>query len=169
MALIKIGESMNESPGTLRKYRTMKTATQTIKTKEGRSPMKQKSSAATSARSANKRMPDVRARTGGQPFPEAAPTRKVPLLPEHSPARISLWLYQPNAKEVTLAGSFNNWDPWSTPMRDDGEGCWRVELILTRGRYEYRFVVDGNWTDDPLASAYVANPFGTLNCVLSVD
>jgi 1,4-alpha-glucan branching enzyme len=94
----------------------------------------------------------------------ATPAREVLLLPEYLPGRISLWLYEPDATEVRLAGSFNNWNPGATPLQHDGEACWRVELILTRGRYEYRFVVDGDWTDDPLAAAYVGNPFGTLNC-----
>jgi hypothetical protein len=31
---------------------------------------------------------------------------------------------------------------------------------------EYRFVVDGEWTDDPLCPRYVSNPFGGLNGVL---
>jgi hypothetical protein len=110
----------------------------------------------------------ARTTTAGQDSPATAPVRKVPLLTEHLPERISLRLYQPEAKEVGLVGSFNNWDPRATPLQNDGEGRWEVELILMQGRYEYRFVVDGNWTDDPQASAYVSNPFGTLNCLLLV-
>ena len=143
----------------------MKTATPTMKTKEGRSPIRKQSLAATKAGSANNKTSRAQTTTGGQRSPAA---RKVLLLPEYLPSRISLWLYQPNAKEVRLAGSFNNWDPLANLLQHDGEGCWRVELILARGRYEYRFVVDGDWTDDPLAAAYVANPFGTLNCLLLV-
>jgi 1,4-alpha-glucan branching enzyme len=154
--------------GTLRKERSMKTATHTRKTRERRSPIRKQSSAAFKAASANKDTPLVRATNGSRHSQAAEPARKVSLLPEYLPSRISLWLYQPNAKEVRLAGSFNNWDPRANPLQHDGEGCWRVELILARGRYEYRFVVDGNWIDDPLAAAYVANPFGTLNCLLLV-
>ena len=138
-----------------------------MKTKEGRSPIRKRSSTTSKAGTAGNKT--SRAQTTYGVSQVAAAAREVPLLAEYLPARISLWLYEPKAKEVRLAGSFNNWDPWSTPMRHDGEGRWEVELILTRGRYEYRFVVDGNWADDPLASAYVANPFGSLNCVLSVD
>ncbi len=147
----------------------MRSAIPTMKTNAGGSSIRRHSSVAAKASLAKHRAASARTTAAVRHSPTTAPARKVQLLPEYLPARITLWLYQPNAKEVRLAGSFNNWDAGSTPMQHDGEGCWRVELILTRGRYEYRFVVDGNWADDPLASAYVTNPFGTLNCVLSVD
>jgi hypothetical protein len=52
-----------------------------------------------------------------------------------------------------------------------GIGCGqrKVDLYLKPGRYEYRFVADGNWTDDPFGGAFVANPFGTRNSVLVVS
>ena len=49
-------------------------------------------------------------------------------------------------------------------MERSGIGCgqWKVDLHLKPGRYEYRFVVDGNWTDDPFGGTFVANPFGAI-------
>jgi len=38
----------------------------------------------------------------------------------------------------------------------------------TPGRYEYRFVVDGQWRDDPACTERVPNGFGSENCVLRV-
>ncbi len=99
-------------------------------------------------------------------------TKKVPLLLEHFPTpdakRVSFGAYFPAAREVLLAGSFNDWQPWATPLQNQGDGRWVVELELGHGRHEYRFVVDGDWTDDPMAPAYTVNSFGTLNCVLLV-
>ncbi|MGO8928494.1 MAG: glycogen-binding domain-containing protein [Limisphaerales bacterium] len=98
--------------------------------------------------------------------------RAVPLLLEHFPGpeleRVALEVFCPGAREVFVAGSFNGWDPASTPLRPQWDGRWTVELILRRGKYEYRFLVDGQWTDDPLSPAYVSNPFGGLNCILAV-
>jgi len=37
------------------------------------------------------------------------------------------------------------------------------------GRYEYLFVVDGQWLPDPNAKESVANPFGGRNSVLRVS
>lgn len=98
--------------------------------------------------------------------------RAVPLLLEHFQGpeleRIFLQVFHPDATEVFVAGSFNGWDPSATPLQPQGDGRWAVELILGRGKYEYRFLVDGEWTDDPLSPAYVSNPFGGLNCILAV-
>ena len=77
----------------------------------------------------------------------------------------------PDAKEVSLAGSFNGWQPAATPMEPVGFGCgqWKADLRLKPGEYEYRFFVDGNWCDDPFARTFVANSFGTRNSVLNVS
>ncbi len=77
----------------------------------------------------------------------------------------------PGAKEVSIAGSFNGWQPSAAPMERFGMGCGqrKVDLYLKPGRYEYRFVVDGNWTDDPFARTFVPNPFGTRNAVFDVS
>ncbi len=77
----------------------------------------------------------------------------------------------PDAKEVSIAGSFNGWNPGATAMEPFGTGCgqWEVDLHLEPGKYEYRFLVDGNWTDDPSGGPFVANPFGTRNSVFVVN
>ena len=74
-----------------------------------------------------------------------------------------------SAREVCIAGSFNDWHPTVTPMIALGDGNWAKELALPPGRYEYRFVVDGQWVDDPAAKEAVPNPFGGLNAVLIVE
>src|SRR5713101_3675951 len=74
----------------------------------------------------------------------------------------------PGAKEVCIAGSFNDWHPAATPMVSLGDGKWAKELTLPAGRYEYRFVVDGQWVDDPNAKESVPNPHGSVNAVLVV-
>jgi hypothetical protein len=44
----------------------------------------------------------------------------------------------------------------------------RADLTLAPGRYEYRFIVDGEWMADPLAKDFVPNPFGGQNSLLEV-
>ena len=96
--------------------------------------------------------------------------KPVLLLPERFPnpdkARICLGLYAPDAQAVFVAGSFNDWQPSATPLQKQAGGRWIVELMLEPGRHEYRFIVDDQWTNDPLSSAYVSNPFGDLNCIV---
>ena len=74
----------------------------------------------------------------------------------------------PQARAVALAGTFNGWDPSRTLLRNEGGGLWRVVLPISPGRYEYRYVVDGRWLDDPKAKESVPNPFGGRNAVLVV-
>jgi 1,4-alpha-glucan branching enzyme len=82
---------------------------------------------------------------------------------------VCLRLMHPTAQEVCIAGSFNDWHPSVTPMIRLGDGQWAKELALPPGRYEYRFVVDGQWVDDPAAIDLIPNSFGTANAVLVVE
>jgi len=102
------------------------------------------------------------------------PTAKLPgLLSEHCPApetvAVHLKFYQPQAHEVFVAGTFNDWQPRVTPLIPGPNGEWAVDLMLKPGPYEYRYVVDGQWIDDPMASGFAANPFGGLNSVIQVQ
>ena len=77
-------------------------------------------------------------------------------------------LNQPQARSVAVVGTFNDWDVSRTPMRLESEGSWKATVWLPAGRYEYRFVVDGQWVSDPTAKEYVQNTFGSTNSVLVV-
>ena len=78
-------------------------------------------------------------------------------------------LLAPQAKAVLVTGSFCEWQTHSHHLRKDNTGTWKATLSLPPGRYEYRFVVDGEWQDDPSCSERDPNPFGTDNCVLEVE
>lgn len=59
----------------------------------------------------------------------------------------------PQAQRVFVAGTFNSWNPIATPLTPAFDGrVWACELRLPSGRYEYRFVADGEWVDDPNAT-----------------
>lgn len=83
--------------------------------------------------------------------------------------------HAPEAKAVFLAGTFNDWNPESTPMARDADGNWRAAVDLKPGHYEYKFVVDGAWWcgsehegDHEGCPECVPNPFGTRNRVIEV-
>jgi hypothetical protein len=81
---------------------------------------------------------------------------------------VCLELTHPTAQKACIAGSFNDWHPSVTPMIRLSDGKWAKELALPHGRHEYRFVVDGEWVDDPAATELIPNSFGTANAVLVV-
>jgi 1,4-alpha-glucan branching enzyme len=73
------------------------------------------------------------------------------------------------AERVYICGDFNQWRPTSLRMiGNPAAGLWEKRLLLPPGRYEYKFVVDGNWTHDPDARENVSNAFGSLNSVVEV-
>lgn len=91
--------------------------------------------------------------------------------PANAPATLRVVRFEllaPKAREVFLAGFFNNWNPRATPMTQIGKVRWVKELSLPPGRYEYRFLVDGQWKEDPKAVDYMPNPLGGFNSVRQV-
>lgn len=53
-----------------------------------------------------------------------------------------------DARDVSLAGEFNGWDPRGLPM-ERRDGAWVATVDLEPGRYAYKLVVDGTWITDP--------------------
>jgi 1,4-alpha-glucan branching enzyme len=76
--------------------------------------------------------------------------------------------YAPQAKQVSLAGNFNNWNTRAVSARKDSKGNWTAKINLKPGRYEYKFFVDGSWHNDPRCNYCVTNSFGTQNCTVEV-
>jgi 1,4-alpha-glucan branching enzyme len=83
--------------------------------------------------------------------------------------RVTFSVTAPQAQEVYLCGTFNDWDESKTPMKPDGKGTWKAQVMLVPGTYEYRLRVDGQWVDDPTADQKVPNPFGSANCIRQVQ
>ena len=74
----------------------------------------------------------------------------------------------PEAHNVSLAGDFNAWKPESHPLKRTSNGLWKINLSLSPGRYEYRFLVDGQWHNDPDCKSHVSNPYGSDNCIITL-
>jgi hypothetical protein len=53
-------------------------------------------------------------------------------------------------------------------MRSTHDGYWHVSLELKRGRYDYRFLVDGVPTLDPKSFGVVSHPDGSKSSLLEV-
>ena len=71
---------------------------------------------------------------------------------------------------VYLAGEFNGWNPQGEKMSDpDGDGVYLVTIPLAPGHYQYKFVVDGSWFQDPNNPEVTDDGFGGQNSVLDVS
>jgi hypothetical protein len=106
-----------------------------------------------------------------------APAKTVPapkaLMPKVEPQSLPttkpvvFTLDAPYGWEVSLAGSFNRWEP--QPMVKDADGLWRLTINLSPGTYQYRFLIDTEWKDDPGNSQRVPNEYGSYNSVITVS
>ena len=64
-----------------------------------------------------------------------------------TPAEFSI--AAPDAKAVYLAGEMTDWDAGKVAMQRDERGTWHAALDLEPGQWLYKFVVDGQWVQDP--------------------
>lgn len=69
--------------------------------------------------------------------------------------------------EVYVAGTFNEWKPNERKLREK-KGSYITRLLLSPGRHEYKFIINGQWHIDPECHDFVPNESGSLNSVLIV-
>jgi hypothetical protein len=83
---------------------------------------------------------------------------------------ITLTLNMPEARSVSVVGTFNAWDEKGYEMKkDQTRGAWTLVLHLPAGHYEYAFMLDGKEiVPDPRAELYEDDGFGNQNAVLIV-
>jgi hypothetical protein len=96
----------------------------------------------------------IQARPAGKsnPSPPMQPvSERFPALEEQESI---LTFSAPEAREVQVAGNFNDWRPEATPLKNTGDGKWVARLSLRSGQYEYRLVVDGRWSEDRRRSKF---------------
>ncbi len=74
----------------------------------------------------------------------------------------------PTAMSVQLVGDFTHWQREPISMQKATDGIWWANVELSPGTHQYRFLVDGEWRDDPECSLHVPNPYGTQDAVRQV-
>lgn len=84
------------------------------------------------------------------------------------PRAVTFSFEDPLAKEVSVGGFFNRWDPKANPMAKDSNDVWKAEIELKPGKHPYKFWVDGKWIADPANQSTVPDGEGGVNSVVSV-
>jgi len=69
------------------------------------------------------------------------------------------------AQRVLLVGDFTHWQKNGISMQKGNDGVWKTTIELPPGKHTYRFMVDGEWQDDPECTLRIPNPFGSQNMV----
>ena len=83
----------------------------------------------------------------------AVPHRDQPILESpvvHGNGIVQFILHAPNDRMITVAGDFNNWDPFMDPLTEIGKGVYSVTLRVAPGRHAYYYLSDGIVLPDPL-------------------
>ncbi len=70
--------------------------------------------------------------------------------------------------EIYLAGSFNNWDDKANKLRKSKDK-YVTSIVLQKGSYEYKFVINGVWCVDPNCDDWQPNSMGTINSIITVQ
>ena len=82
--------------------------------------------------------------------------------------KITFNLYAKEADQVELVGEFNDWKPAKLKKYKNGNFKTQLNLPVDKA-YEFRYLVDGQWQNDPAADAYKWNDFaGDDNSVVNV-
>jgi 1,4-alpha-glucan branching enzyme len=69
---------------------------------------------------------------------------------------------------VQLVGDFTRWQQGPVNLQKSPAGTWQSTIELDPGAHRYRFLVDGEWRDDPACATRVPNPFAGQDCVCQV-
>jgi hypothetical protein len=76
--------------------------------------------------------------------PESTATGK-----SKTPVRFAIKENREENGEITVAGDFNNWDPYMYPLEANGKGWYTLDLPLKPGSYHYVFYKNGERMLDP--------------------
>jgi len=83
--------------------------------------------------------------------------------------KVAFSLLAPKAQAVLLAADFTDWEKTPVALKKLKGGIWKTTVSLAPGSYEYRFLVDGQWQDDPSCELRRWTRFGSQNCVCTVS
>ena len=99
------------------------------------------------------------------PARSMAPEPGVTILED---GRTRFTYYGKSGSRVSVAGDFNRWDPFLTPMEESPvhPGVYSTVIRLPRDARYYRYVVDGEETADPENDANSRNGWGEVASII---
>jgi hypothetical protein len=75
--------------------------------------------------------------------------------PDSPPGQLRFNFAAPSGEIITVAGTFNNWDPFMYELRETSEGLYTLTLPLPPGVYQYVFFYRGERFLDPYNTTIV--------------
>lgn len=125
------------------------------------------------AKAKKPRTPPKKAKAAAEPTPMHAGIKKE-YLKKKNACKVTFRfpkIAAPDAKSVSIAGDFNDWNIYASRMKKLKNGDFTITLELEPGKdYQFRYLVDETkWENDWNADKYVKSPFGDSdNSVVAV-
>ena len=88
--------------------------------------------------------------------------------PEVDGRQVTFTYESSSASKVYLAGSMNGWSTSAAPMTEDNN-VFTYTVELAPGIYEYKYVADGSWKNDPENPVFMVNSSNNRNNVVIVS
>jgi hypothetical protein len=85
-----------------------------------------------------------------------------PVPARETPGILRLSYTAPPGETITVAGSFNSWDPFMYTMKETSPGFYSLSLPLPPGIYQYVFFHRGERIPDPYNQDKVYSPEGKI-------
>ncbi|MBJ6367937.1 isoamylase early set domain-containing protein [Snuella sedimenti] len=84
--------------------------------------------------------------------------------------KVTFSILAKEASDVSVVGSFNEWDTKAAPLKKLKNGTFKGTINLDKdASYEFKYVVDGNYVNDEAADAYAWNDYAAAeNSVVNV-
>ena len=93
----------------------------------------------------------------------------APAPPTVTPGGVRFAVAFPDARSVSLAGTFNEWSTVTHPFVLVPSGLWTAVVPLPPGEHLFMYVVNGDqWLSPPLAHDYAEDGFGLKNGIVIV-
>jgi len=89
----------------------------------------------------------------------------------HGQKTIGFYLQHDCASHISLAGSFNHWEPDVLMLEPGKNGIWKIEIpMLPAGKYHYKFMVDDRaWIEDVNNPWREPDGFSGFNSILTIE
>lgn len=101
-------------------------------------------------------------------FKPAIDLREKATPPQRVPGGYNFSVHSPDAKYISLVGDFNNWIDNRHPMSKNKYDVWSVTVPLRKGKYSYKFNLDGIWIIDKNSPEIVKDKMGDQRSLLEV-
>lgn len=89
------------------------------------------------------------------------------LIAQSQPEKVTFKIFAPKAANVSVVGSFNNWNPEVNQLSKK-DSIWYADILMKPGYYYYKFILDGIWIPDPANQWRINDGGDNFNSILKV-